>query len=368
VNSSAWPAAYLDGRTPRRHPATVRVFPTGIEVAVEGAGAVWWPRDEVRQTQGFYAGEQVRLERAAPSTDVVVVDDAALVTALARAWGRPSARLHDPAHRGRRLRLTMLAALGAVGLGASLYFWGIPALADLAAEHVPLAWEEGLGQTVADHLAPPARRCVEPERMKRLDSVLGEVTRALPAHTYRFRLVVVDDDDVNAFAAPGGHLIVLRGLLEFVATPEELAGVFAHEVQHVVRRHTTQALLRHASTGLLLAAAAGDLSGLMAFGLESARTLGSLRYGRRAEEEADREGMRLLIAGGLDPRGMIAFFEALARRESGPSRVGWARYFSSHPATEARLAQLRALAATTTSPPRKLLPDYDWSDMQHICG
>ena len=117
-----------------------------------------------------------------------------------------------------------------------------------------------------------------------------------------------------------------------------------------------------------VAAAAGDLSGLMAFGLESARTLGSLRYGRRAEAEADREGMRLLIASGLNPAGMIAFFEALARRENGPSRVGWARYLSSHPATEARLAELRALAATATQPPRKLLPDYDWSDIPHICG
>jgi Zn-dependent protease with chaperone function len=346
----------------------VRVFPSGLEVSVPGAPTLWWSRDEVRQTQGFYAGEQVRLERVGAHTDVVVVEDAALVTALARAWGRPSTRLHDPARRGRRLRLTVLAALGAVGFGGGLYLWGIPALAEVTAARVPLGWEERLGQTVAEHLAPARRRCAEPERLQRLESILLEVTRRLPAHPYTFRLVVVDDDDVNAFAAPGGHLIVLRGLLEFVATPDELAGVFAHEVQHVVRRHTTQALLRHASTGLLLAAAAGDLSGLTAFGLESARTLGSLRYGRRAEEEADREGMRLLIAGGLDPASMIAFFEALARRDSGPSRASWTRYLSSHPATEARLAELRALAATATSPPRRLLPDYDWSDMARICG
>src|SRR5207302_1800985 len=106
----------------------------------------------------------------------------------------------------------------------------------------------------------------------------------------------VDDGTVNAFAVPGGQVVLLRGLVERTRTPEELAGVLAHELQHVIQRHATRLLLQHASTGLVLVAVSGDITGAMAYGIESARMLGTLRYSRHLESEADVEGLRMLLA------------------------------------------------------------------------
>jgi len=171
---------------------------------------------------------------------------------------------------------------------------------------------------------------------------------------------------VNAFAVPGGQVVLLRGLVERLRTPEELAGVLAHEIQHVLQRHATRLLLQHASTGLLLVAVSGDMTAVMAYGIESARVLGTLSYSRQLESEADVEGLRMLLAADIDPRGMIAFFETLRAGERGlPSSP---RYLDSHPLAAERVESLKRLAASISHRSRPLLPDREWNDVRRICG
>jgi predicted Zn-dependent protease len=170
---------------------------------------------------------------------------------------------------------------------------------------------------------------------------------------------------VNAFATPGGFIVVFRGLLERTDNAEELAGVLAHEIQHVLHRDATRAILRQASTGILVAALLGDVSGVVAFGVESARTLGDLRHNREAEHAADRDGMRMLHAASIDPEGMLEFFRGMQKLEGTAPTA--ARYLSTHPPAVDRLQALAALAAQRPRPPVKLFPDYDWEDIKRIC-
>jgi predicted Zn-dependent protease len=179
-------------------------------------------------------------------------------------------------------------------------------------------------------------------------------------------VIVVDDSTVNAFAVPGGQIVLLRGLVERARTPEELAGVLAHELQHVLQRHATRLLLQHASTGLLLVAISGDITGAMAYGIESARVLGTLRYSRYLENEADVEGLRMLLAADVDPQGMIAFFETLRAAERGTPAA--TRYLASHPLAADRVETLKQLAASHTKEFRPLLPGRDWTDVRRVCG
>ncbi|MDA2912290.1 M48 family metallopeptidase, partial [Nitrospiraceae bacterium AH_259_D15_M11_P09] len=83
------------------------------------------------------------------------------------------------------------------------------------------------------------------------------------------------------------YIVLFKGLLDRSDSAEELAGVLAHEMQHVIQRHGTRALLQRASIGILLAAMTGDVSSAATFGVGVASTLGTLSYSRRAEEEAD---------------------------------------------------------------------------------
>jgi predicted Zn-dependent protease len=156
-------------------------------------------------------------------------------------------------------------------------------------------------------------------------------------------------------------------LLERTERAEELAGVLAHELQHVLHRHVTRALVQHASTGLLITALTGDVTGALGYGLEAARTLGRLRYSRQAEEEADADGLRMMVAAGVDPAGMLTFFEKLRKSEKEVPKA--LTYLSTHPSSEHRLARLRALAAeASASATRPLLPDYDWKNIKGICA
>ena len=214
---------------------------------------------------------------------------------------------------------------------------------------------------------PPAARCTDATRQARIDALVARLAAGLPGPPrYHFRVLVVRDDVVNAMAAPGGFIIVFRGLLDRTDTPEELAGVLAHEVAHVTQRHVTRMIVQHASTGLLVAALTGDVTGVMAYGLQAARTLGSLQYGRLAEEEADREGLRLLLSAGIDPAGMIRFFEKM--EDKGGQWPAALKYLSSHPGLPERVARLRALAAEwQTGAPVRRLDGGDWVDVRRIC-
>jgi predicted Zn-dependent protease len=357
-----WAAHYLDGQTALRYPATVRLMGEGLEVTTASGWVRLWPYRDIRQTQGFYEGEEVRLERGGELAEAVIVSDPAFLHSLHAAAPRPSG-FHDPAGRSQRVRLTVLAGVAVIGITAALYLWGVPLIATLAAPRVPVAWEESLGRAVTDQLAPPDRICANPSGQRSLDVIVARLTAVAPS-PYTFRARVVDAPDVNALAAPGGYIVVFRGLLDRARTPDELAGVFAHEIEHVLHRHTTRAVIQHASTGLLLAALTGDMTGPLAYGLESARVLGQLQYSRRAEEEADRDGMKLLLAARVAPDGMIGFFDELAKGEHPRSVL---RYLSTHPSPSDRIATLRELATPAPGTPTPVLTDQQWQDLKAIC-
>jgi predicted Zn-dependent protease len=363
---SVWNAHYLDGKTAARRPATVELMPAGLLVRTEDGETFRWTFREIRQTQGSYEGETVRLERGRELTEAIVIPDADFLVEMHRRMREPGPRFHNPARRRLRFHLTLLAAVSAVGLSAAVYFWGIPALASAVTPLVPVSWEEQLGDSVAEGIAPPEKRCGAPARLKPVQDIVKTLTAPLSRQPYRFRVIILDEPVLNALALPGGTIVVFRGLLEKTDSPEELAGVLAHELQHILKRHTTRALLEQASSSVLIAAVTGDVSGAMAYGLKSARMAGILRYSRRNEEEADVEGMRMILQSGVDPAGMIGFYERLMKE--GPDIPEALAFLSTHPPTAGRIERLRKVAAGSARKTVRLLPQLDWKVYREICA
>jgi predicted Zn-dependent protease len=152
---------------------------------------------------------------------------------------------------------------------------------------------------------------------------------------HRYRWFVADRPDVNAFAAPGGVVVVFSGLIRAAGSAEELAGVLAHEVAHAELRHTLRGVIKSIGLRALAATVTGDISGSVF--ADAAARLTELRFSRDAEREADAEGLRRLVAARIDPSGMIRFYEKLSagQRFSPPSIL------STHPAGGERLDSLR---------------------------
>jgi predicted Zn-dependent protease len=162
-----------------------------------------------------------------------------------------------------------------------------------------------------------------------------------------FTIKVLDTDDVNAFALPGGFLYVNRGLLEAADNEAEVAGVLAHEIAHVAARHGMEQaskgeLLNYASIPLIFLGGIGGYAIRQAVGIAVPVTF--LKFSRGAEKEADRLGAQYMWAAGYDPNALITFFEKLqAKDKRKPGTLS--KVFSTHPMTGDRITETRDLIA-----------------------
>lgn len=360
-----WQGYYLDGRNATRYPITIQLTPTALHILKVDGTTIHWPYSEITQTQGAYEGEQVRLEYGAPLPQTVIVEESAFLIEMQRAAASRVTHLHNPQQRSLRARLTILAGVALLGVTAGFYVWGIPGLAKFLAPHIPVSWEEQLGTSVLEQLAPLANRCVDQNRLHALEKIVTKLSRAMLDSPYHIHLTVLDRSVMNAFALPGGHVVVFRGLLEATETPEQFAGVLAHELQHIHKQHSTRAFLEQASSSLLIAAVSGDFTGALVYGIEGARVLGMLRYSRSHEDEADREALLLLQTIGIDPAEMIAFYRIMEAQHPHDSVVP--SYLSTHPSTDDRIAKLTRLAGVPPPHSVKFFSQEEWKDLRSLC-
>jgi Zn-dependent protease with chaperone function len=364
ASPTSWSGHYFDGRTTARHPVTIVLAPSGLELHIADGARAFWPYGDITQTQGAYADEPVRLERGSPIPEAVVVEDPAFLEALQR-FARENARQFDsPRHRGSLVGLIVLAGAASLAVVAGLFLWGIPALAELVTPIIPTSWETALGESVVQQLAPLDRRCADGRLRDSVDGIVARLAAARPDSPYRFHVTVVDGPVFNAFAAPGGQIVLFRKMLQSAERPEDLAGVLAHEMQHIYHRHAMKALVRDLSVAAIVGAVFGDITGIGALAVAAGRTLTTLHYSRETETEADREGLRLLQAARIDPAGMVRFFETL-KKHTGDA--GLPAYLSTHPDTEQRLAEMKALAEAAPVQSEPLLANVKWDEVRKLC-
>ncbi len=361
---TSWTGYYLDGRTASRHSATITLSPQALTITLDESRPLTWAYRDIVQTQGTYAGEPVRLERI-QSGESLIVQSTTILEALHRFSVERQPHIHDPRSRRRRVHWTIAAGLTAVCVALVLYRWGIPLLSAVVAAQIPITWEQRIGETAVEHFASEDRRCSDPYRTQLVRNVLTAMTNAAPSSPYEFKLYLVDSPTVNAMAAPGGHIVVFRGLLERTESAEQLAGVLAHEIQHVLKRHSTRMLTEQILTAILLSTVSGDFSGAMTYGLQSVQLLGQLHYSQAHETEADEEGMRLILRAGLDPGQMIAFYRILGHER--PDEPEILDYLSSHPRFSERISRLEQLAAQSGGAPKPMMPDFEWSFVRSAC-
>ena len=150
---------------------------------------------------------------------------------------------------------------------------------------------------------------------------------------------VIDSDQVNAMALPGGYVFVNAGLIEFAADESELAGVLAHEIAHVAARHGTRSVSR-AQTANLIASifigAMGDKAQAVYAGASLVLPMTFLKFSRSFEKQADFLGIQYLYAAGYDPLAMVQFFERLSAEQNSKGNV-ISTLFRSHPLGKKRV-------------------------------
>ncbi len=347
-----------EGENTSPRPVDVLIGRGGVRVRI---GDQWhdWDRDTMRVT-GTTFGGQVRVELGvlgieSRSTAHAGTQTTPRAVLLLDASAQATLRSHGLAGRalpGSPVR-RIVAGVTFLALVVFVFLrYGLDALAGVAVRFVPAETEVELGRRVFEATIAAETRASDPEIQQALDICAGALWVA------PLEIALVENPIPNAFAIPGGYIVLHRGLVDLMQNENELLGVLAHEAGHVRRRHGLRRIARTAFFGFAVAAIAGDASGLAAIVLDNSSLLVNLAYDRREETAADAFAMRVLQNEGRDTSAMADLFERLASDSALPA------FLSTHPASEDRIARLRA-GPRPAEPAPPLLSPEEW---QRITG
>ena len=263
----------------------------------------------------------------------------------------------------RRRRRAGMLSVGVVLVAAVALFWYTPEILAASAAGLPIAVDEKLGEAaMGDVERTLGPRLESPEVQAYLDQVVARLRPHASEPAFDYRIHAVASEEVNAFALPGGQMVVMSGLLAEAGGPEEVAGVLAHEMAHVTGPHGLRGAAHGAGRWLALSILVGDDSAWLALAGRAADYASGSAYSREQEAAADAEGARMMAAAGLDPLAIAQFFERL-KSHSGSELSGVANWLSSHPEHDARIAHVTELAGSLPAAPRQPLA-VDWAVVQ----
>jgi predicted Zn-dependent protease len=240
-------------------------------------------------------------------------------------------------------------------------YFGIRAGARAAVHALPVSIDQQIGTMVFESMDLGGPEVNDPVVVQAVQTMVERLAPHAKLQEMEFDVHVVNSPVVNAFALPGGKIVVFTGLIEKADDAEQVAGVIGHEMAHATLRHGLQRVGQSLGLAAALTLILGDTQGVVAAGAELFQLASINSYSRTHENAADEEGVRMLHAAGIDPTGLPRFFETL-KEEHGelPGVVSW---ISTHPQHEERIASVQKQLASLPAQDYQPL-EIDWNEVQ----
>jgi Zn-dependent protease with chaperone function len=349
------PAIYFDGVTNRRH--TVELgFGGDLNLLEDGVTVASWRYDDLRAVDGARGALRVKNISGLPLARLEVFDPSAQAEIAARA------RYLDIGRGGRahtaRIVAWSLAAIVSIFL---VVVYGMPLVAERLTPLIPFSFERHLGDLADGQVKAifGGKTCANASGQAAL-SKLVETLRQAGRLDVPLQTEVLASGVRNAFALPGGKIYVFNGLLQKAESPDELAGVLAHEMGHVSHRDNTRMMIQRGGVSFLIGLLFGDVTGSTAV-IFVTRSLFETSYSREAEQNADAFAIPTMHALGRSPAPM----GDLLFRITGAEGNRTISILASHPLTEDRRELMRREDRPATGP--EILSDVEWQALKTIC-
>lgn len=246
------------------------------------------------------------------------------------------AELYKPWYKGRAAkawRAPMLLLSGMAISAIFLYWVVLPFVADKLSKTISIDTEKTIGEEVYNSM-----------QLKRLEDTAGsklltEFFDSMHIKTsYDIRITLIDDNVTNAFALPGGRIVIYTNLLYKTSSYPEIAALLSHEYTHIQNRHATQMIFRKLGSKAILALVLGKVSDLTSVLADNIDDLKSLDYSRALEKEADLEGLEILKKRKIDPKGFVDLFTILKKEEEGTKLP---EFLGTHPDLDHRIQYVK---------------------------
>ncbi len=363
------PGLYLDGQTAQEREVIVKFGAESLVfMALDETPLAHWPLATLRrQPEAPNHPGELRLIPDHGDLERLILTDRDMIAAIEEVCPdlhkRPKT---EPRKKGRMV----FWSIGAVASVLLVIFVLAPTIAARLAEAISPEAEMKLGDTVSEQImdllqfvgGADVAVCETPEGTRALDAMVDRLGAG--AHV-PIRVSVINHGMVNAFAAPGGRILIMRGLIDSASGPEEVAGVLAHEIGHVIQRDPTREALRSAGTAGILSLVLGDITGGGVITIVAESVLNA-SYSREAEEAADRMAFEILAAAGLPSTPFAGFFARLGAEVG--DLGGVLSHLASHPDFDDRESAARAADVIKGGAFTPVISDQNWVALQEICG
>jgi Zn-dependent protease with chaperone function len=350
-------AVYFDGRSNRKRKVALR-FAAGLEIVEDDRIVDVWSYGDVRRADGPPDAMRLSCTSALPLARLQIEDAAtrdAIVSHCALLAGERQSRTGT----ARIVFWSLAATCSIVGLA----LFGIPLVADRLAPLIPASFERRMGDAVDGQIRAMfgARICTGAEGQAAFAVLVdklrmaGEIEAPLDAHVLSTSLKIE-----NALALPGGRVYLFDELLQKAKSPDEVAGILAHELGHVHHRDNLKRLIQTGGTSFLFGLLFGDVTGAGAVIFVS-RSMLDASYSREAERSADAFAVDVMHKLGRSPTPM----GELLFRITGAQAAKSITILASHPLTEERLETMKRENRPATG--AELLSPAQWQALRNIC-
>jgi len=350
----------------RVHPASglacsLNVLPTELVIGLSDSSFETVPLERLSVKSGGFDHDHLVLSWTVDGDERQIYVKEPVIIAALRALTHPEVSRHiarsiKGASRARQATKMWIWLTVASTMAALAGLWAASdVLVHMAVHRIPIEWERTLGESARQQVLTGQRVITEGPAVKAVENMTRRLAGQLTDSPYRFEVTVVHNETVNAMALPGGSVIIYTGLLKQADSPEEVAGVLAHELSHVVLRHGLESMVQ--SVGLMTVAMVvlGNHQGVIGALERLGMQITTLKFSREKETAADLHGLHLLDEAHISPAGMIAFFERLAKNEGASTAL-----LSTHPMSTERAARLnREASSRPMASPTSF--DIDWT-------
>lgn len=356
----AHPGQYNDGKTATRHDVTCIDAETALVIQSGETTLATWQYEDIRNADSV-AGVRFR-----------TVDSDARLTLSDNDNGKWLIKKCPNLKKGDNPTTRWPVWLGAGAFAIlsviGIFIYLIPNMASAVVQMIPVSYEQKIGQQSRDQIVSVLKGarpesgqliCSAETGIRALQKRADEIANLLDS-PFPINITVIKVGVPNAFALPGGQVILLSGLIDDAETGDEVIGVLAHEIAHVVRRDPLQVSLKQTGTALLISLLVGDVfGGTVISGIGS--TVIENGYSRDAEAASDIMAVTALNQLGLTARPLADFLTRLSKSDGLAASIP--EFLSTHPSGENRAEEIRNLSQGNG----RALSKFEWQAVQNIC-